>query len=238
MAINKALGVGVNSVLHWFETNAEHPYFSVWDTKKTILFQNSADDMDVAVQKLSENIMAAEQNGYNDVLILKLHPKKEKSGYVTDKSETIASYTFRPVELPQYQPYQPYQQNNSSNAILEKLTGIESRLNAIEEDEVEEEVEKPKGIVGYIDTLLQNEQIQMAVAGIVTNFLGKILTPKDSTKQMALAGIPEEQDEKILLAINILKQHDECLGDDLIKLSEMAVTNNGQFNFLLSMLRK
>jgi hypothetical protein len=55
---------------------------------------------------------------------------------------------------------------------------------------------------------------------------------------MALAGIPEEQDEKILLAINILKQHDECLGDDLIKLSEMAVTNNGQFNFLLSMLRK
>ena len=234
MAINKALGVGVNSVLHWFETNAEHPYFSVWDTKKTILFQNSADDMDVAVQKLSENITAAEQNGYNDVLILKLHPKKEKSGYVTDKSETIASFTFRPVELPQYQPYQPYQQNNSSNAILEKLTGIESRLNAIEE---EEEVEQPKGIAGYVETLLQNEQIQSAMAGIVTNFLGKILAPKMSN-QMALAGIPEEQDEKILLAVNILKQHDECLGDDLIKLSEMAVTNNGQFNFLLSMLRK
>jgi len=237
MAINKALGVGVNSVLHWFETNAEHPYFSVWDTKKTILFQNSADDMDVAVQKLSENITAAEQNGYNDVLILKLHPKKEKSGYVTDKSETIASFTFRPVELPQYQPYQPYQQNNSSNAILEKLTGIESRLNAIEEEDVEEEVEQPKGIAGYVETLLQNEQIQSAMAGIVTNFLGKILAPKMSN-QMALAGIPEEQDEKILLAINILKQHDECLGDDLIKLSEMAVTNNGQFNFLLSMLRK
>ena len=235
MAINKALGVGVNSVLHWFETNAEHPYFSVWDTKKTILFQNSADDMDVAVQKLSENITAAEQNGYNDVLILKLHPKKEKSGYVTDKSETIASFTFRPVELPQYQPYNQYQQNNSSNAILEKLTGIESRLNAIEEEE--EEVEQPKGIAGYVETLLQNEQIQSAMAGIVTNFLGKILAPKMSN-QMALAGIPEEQDEKILLAINILKQHDECLGDDLIKLSEMAVTNNGQFNFLLSMLRK
>ena len=235
MAINKAVGVGVNSVLHWFETNAEHPYFSVWDTKKTILFQNSADDMDVAVQKLSENITAAEQNGYNDVLILKLHPKKEKSGYVTDKSETIASFTFRPVELPQYQPYNQYQQNNSSNAILEKLTGIESRLNAIEEEE--EEVEQPKGIAGYVETLLQNEQIQSAMAGIVTNFLGKILAPKMSN-QMALAGIPEEQDEKILLAINILKQHDECLGDDLIKLSEMAVTNNGQFNFLLSMLRK
>jgi len=237
MAINKALGVGVNSVLHWFENNADTPYFSVWD-KKTMLFQNSADDMEVALQKLSDNISAAEQNGYNDVLILKLHPKKEKSGYVTDKSETIASFTFRPAELPQYQPYQQYAQNNSnSNAILEKLTGIESRLNAIEEEEIEEEVEQPKGIAGYVETLLQNEQIQSAMAGLVTNFLGKILAPKISN-QMALAGIPEEQDEKILLAINILKQHDEFLGDDLIKLSEMAVSNNGQFNFLLSMLRK
>ena len=80
-------------------------------------------------------------------------------------------------------------------------------------------------------------RIQLRLVKIKLNFLGKILAPKMSN-QMALAGIPEEQDEKILLAVNILKQHDECLGDDLIKLSEMAVTNNGQFNFLLSMLRK
>lgn len=235
---NKALGIGVNSVLHWFDTNAELPYYSVWQGKN-LLFQNSVEDMEIATQKLSDNISAAEQNGYNEVMILKLHPKKEKSGYVTDKTETIASFTFRPAELSSYMPvHQAYNQPN--NAILEKLNGIESRIAAIETDEDENESveEKPKGILGMVENLLQNEQIQMAMAGIVTNFIGKILTPKDSTKQMSLAGIPEEQDEKILLAVNILKQHDEFLGDDLIKLSEMAVTNNGQFNFLISMLRK
>lgn len=233
---NKALGIGVNSVLHWFDTNAELPYYSVWQGKN-LLFQNSSDDMEVAMQKLNDNISAAEQNGYNEVMILKLHPKKEKSGYVTDKTEVIASYTFRPSELQNYVPIQQAY-NQPNNAILEKLNGIESRIAAIESDDEEtEEEEAPKGVMGMVENLLQNEQIQMAMAGIVTNFLGKILAPKDN-KQMALAGIPEEQDEKILLAINILKQHDEFLGDDLIKLSEMAVSNNGQFNFLLSMLRK
>lgn len=236
---NKALGIGVNSVLHWFDTNAELPYYSVWQGKN-LLFQNSSDDMEIAMQKLNDNISAAEQNGYNEVMILKLHPKKEKSGYVTDKTETIASFTFRPSELQNYVPIQQAY-NQPNNAILEKLNGIESRIAAIEsddEDSDEQSEEKPKGILGMVENLLQNEQIQMAMAGIVTNFIGKILTPKDSTKQMALAGIPEEQDEKILLAINILKQHNEFLGDDLLKLSEMAVSNNGQFNFLLSMLRK
>jgi len=235
---NKALGVGVNSVLHWFETNAEHPYYSVWQSKN-LLFQNSADDMDVALQKLNDNISAAEQNGYNEVMILKLHPKKEKNGYVTDKSEVIASFSFRPAELTNYVPVNQFQNSLPTNAILEKLNGIESRMAALEteeDDEIEQEEEKPKGVAGILDNLLQNEQIQMALAGIVTNFIGKMMP--QNTNNIALAGIPVEQDEKILAALEILKQHDELLGDDLIKLSEMAVNNNAQFKFLLSMLRK
>jgi len=115
--------------------------------------------------------------------------------------------------------------------------GIESRINAMEESPEfeEEEEEAPKGFAGVIDTLLNNEQIQIAMINAVTNMIGKFMP---QPKPMALAGIPEEQDDKIMGAIAILKQHDANLGDDLLKLADMAQNNNGQFNFLLSMLRK
>jgi hypothetical protein len=75
----------------------------------------------------------------------------------------------------------------------------------------------------------------MAMINAATNFIGKFMP---QNKPMGIAGIPEEQDEKIIGAIAILKQHDANLGDDLMKLADMAQNNNGQFNFLISMLRK
>jgi len=237
MARKKSWVSGADNVLNWFEANAKEPYFSVWKGRE-ILFSNNENDFEAAKDKLHSNIVAGEQNNVTEDLQLRLHYKPAK-GYINNKSEYHSSLFFTPTEVETMHPATMYyQNNNNNNAILEKLNGIESRISAIETDEdpeEEEEEEKPKGINGIIDTLLQNEQIQMAMINAATSFIGKFMP---QNKPMGIAGIPEEQDEKIIGAIAILKQHNANLGDDLMKLADMAQNNNGQFNFLISMLRK
>jgi len=53
-----------------------------------------------------------------------------------------------------------------------------------------------------------------------------------------LDGAEADQDGKIDEAIEVLKQFDANLGDDLLLLAEMALNDKQQFNFLLKMLRK
>lgn len=237
MAKKRSWITGADAVLQWFEANADKPYFSVW-RGRDILFSNNENDFEVAKKKLYDNIVAGEQNDVTEELQLRLHNAPAK-GYIDNSSKYHSSIYFTPTEYEKLQPAPMYYKNDNhtNNAILEKLNGIESRIAAIEMDEEFEEVEeKPTGINGIIQTLLNNEQIQMAMIGAATHLLSKFM-PSQKTVN-GIAGIPEEQDEKIMGAIAVLKQHDPLLGDDLLKLAEMAENNNNQFNFLLSMLRK
>lgn len=187
-------------------------------------------DKNIGREHLINALIALKNNAQNtNTYLLQLVENK--------RTKNTPSVTFQLNQKDMVSPYMPMVIPNNSNndLILQKLNGIESRINAIEEEDIEEEEEKPAGITGIIDTLLQNEQIQIAMVGAVTSLLGKFMP---QNKPMAIAGIPEEQDEKIIGAIAILKQHDANLGDDLMKLADMAENNNGQFNFLISMLRK
>ena len=62
------------------------------------------------------------------------------------------------------------------------------------------------------------------------------------TKVTNVAGVMDgaatDQEAKIDEAIEVLKQFDANLGDDLLLLAEMALNDKQQFNFLLKMLRK
>jgi len=188
-------------------------------------------DKNIGREHLINALIALKNNAQNtNTYLLQLVENK--------RTKNTPSVTFQLNQKDMVSPYMPMviPHNNNNDLILQKLNGIESRINAIEEDDEEIlEEEKPNGINGIIDTLLQNEQIQIAMVGAVTSLLGKFMP---QNKPMTLAGIPEEQDEKIIGAIAILKQHDANLGDDLMKLADMAENNNGQFNFLISMLRK
>jgi len=112
------------------------------------------------------------------------------------------------------------------NKQQEQLNELTSRLNA--EDE-EDEDEKQKGLMGLIDHQIYGPLIATAISGIVNKFM-------PAPAPTALAGIPNEQDEKIMQAIEILKNYDTTLGDHLLKLADIAQNNNAQFNMLLKML--
>jgi len=128
-------------------------------------------------------------------------------------------------------------ENVQNDRMLQMLESINTRLAALETVEEDEEDEEPKqdnGLMGLIDHALKSEEMKGMLINGFMGLANKFIQPKTT----AIAGIPEEQDAKILQAIELLKQHDNILGDDLLKLASIAVNDNGQFNFLLSMLRK
>jgi hypothetical protein len=138
------------------------------------------------------------------------------------------------------QPYQPQQINGyPHNAFLGELNSLKSQISALqmkldEEDEEEEEEEREEGgLAGFF----KNPQMQ----NMLLQTLSGLLMPT-TTKVTNMAGVMDgaatDQDAKIDEAIEVLKQFDANLGDDLLLLAEMALNDKQQFNFLLKMLRK
>lgn len=242
MALNKADFVGIDNILNWYETNAEQPYYSVWQGK-LLKFGYNEDDKDKGSVLLQDNLMAYQQGGHNEVLILKLHPKKEKGGFITDKTPISASANFRVNELQPYVGLTPYfPQNNSGNdAIMQKLNGIESRLTAIEEDPEDEEEYEPQAqkISGLdiLNNLLQQPHIQEKLINFGVSLLNRIAPAKQPT--MAINGINDiGEDERLRTAIEVLKQVRPQIIEDLVGLAHIAQTDPNKLGFILSMLPK
>jgi hypothetical protein len=112
------------------------------------------------------------------------------------------------------------------NKQQEQLNELTSRLNA---DDEEMEDEKEKGLMGLINHDVYGPLIATAISGIVSKLM-------PAPAPTALAGIPDEQEQKVNQAIEILKNYDNNLGDHLLKLADIAQNNNAQFNMLLKML--
>jgi hypothetical protein len=155
------------------------------------------------------------------------------------KIEAINSITFQLNKHQALQPYQPQQMGGYQNsAMLGELNSLKSQIAALqmkldEEDEEEEEETEEGGLAGFF----KNPQMQ----NMLLQTLSGLLMPT-TTKVTNMAGVMDgaatNQDAKIDEAIEVLKQFDANLGDDLLLLAEMALNDKQQFNFLLKMLRK
>jgi hypothetical protein len=154
------------------------------------------------------------------------------------KIEAINSITFQLNKHQSLQPYQPQQMAGYQNqALIGELNSLKSQIAALqmkldEEDEEEEEEPEEGGLAGFFkNPAMQNILIQQ---------LSGFFMPTTKVTNMAgvLDGAESDQDAKIDEAIEVLKQFDANLGDDLLLLAEMALNDKQQFNFLLKMLRK
>jgi gluconate kinase len=228
---NKAQLVGTRQVLDWF-TSEGLPYYAIMDSKAIFSSNRNNDDIDEVADKLKRELLAFEQNKNSDVLTIKVFEKPFRDAKKDDGTATRYIRLFD-----EYVGYLGRVENTQNDRMMQILETINSRLAAletVEEDDEEEEVKQDTGLMGLIDTALKSEEMKGMLINGFMGLANKFIQPKTT----ALAGIPEEQDAKISQAIELLKQHDNILGDDLLKLASIAVNDNGQFNFLLSMLRK
>jgi hypothetical protein len=256
---SKAMGIGAEAVVNWFTNNADHeaPFFSVW-SGRNILFSNISTDFEKAVELINDNIEAAAQNGYDDLMTIKLNclPQRGQEGsiksprYINDKTPVYASFQFRPTGVHPNNFVVPYPRENSNveSAILQKLNGIEERLNSIENDEDLSEDEANKNekisIAGIANNLLSSPEMQQVIIGFIGNIAQKMF-PQKTQQNFAINGIPnidemndEEKINKVIESINILQRVRPQIIEDLINLAEISQTDPNKANWILSMLPK
>ena len=227
MAYNKAMVAGTREIMEWFDRNATAPYYSVWIDRKQLLFSWNDDDLEKGRTKLENDLMAFEQNGVNELLIIKLHPKKEKGGFITDKSPVYGSLNFRPAEIeknmyPQQvgSVYNP-RMENVIERILETQNAILTKLNAEElDDEIDEQ---PTGI----GAILSNPDVQGLLMAGISKFLGL-----NTVNGASIAGINDVQPNEAINLLNSLMSKGVTI-EHLKKLDAMSVK---QLSNLLVML--
>jgi hypothetical protein len=220
MALEKAMVTGTRGTMDWFDRNATSPYYSVWVNRKQLLFSWNDDDMEAGRTKLEDDLNAIEQNNVSDLLIIKLHPKKEKGGFITDKSPIYASLNFRPAELerPNYGMQQmggmgySNKMENVLERVLETQNAILTKLSA---DELEEEEEEEKSTLGSI---LNNPQIQTLLIAGVTKFLG---IGNMDAQGASIAGIDDVNENEAISILNSLMSKGVSV-DHLRKLNAMS----------------
>jgi hypothetical protein len=230
MAIEKAMVTGTSGIMDWFDRNATSPYYSVWVNRKQLLFSWNDDDSEAGRAKLESDLYAIEQNGVNDLLIIKLHPKKDKAGYITDKTPIYGSLVCRPSELEKIDYGVQRMAGMSYNSKLEEtMNAILTKLNQKELEEEEEE-EEDKGVLGNI---LNSPHVQNLLISGLTTMLGKFAGVQP-TEQMTtgLAGIENGDENEAITILNSLMSKGVTI-DHLRKLDEMGTM---QLKTLLNML--
>jgi len=231
MAVNNAMVTGTRGIMEWFDDNSSTPYYSVWSGPKQMNFSWNDDDQDAGRQILEKNISAFEQNGVGTLLTLKLHPKKDKAGHITNVTPHYASIQFRPAELERaiYNPHHiaGVRENDNTQllkAMIENQNLILSKLSEREFEE-DEPVEKDT-----FTELLKSPQVQGLMIAGVSKFLG--LTDNGGLGvPTGIAGINENIEEPIQILTDLMSKGVTI--EHLRKLNEM---NSMKLASLLAML--
>ena len=219
MAVNKAMVTGTRGVMDWFDRNSASPYYSVWCNRQ-LLFSWNSDDLEEGRNKLENDLIAIESNGVGDLLTIKLHPKKEKGGFITDKTPIYASLNFRPAELERAY-YSPNAiagtgSNQLADAIA-RLTETQNLiLSKISQDEFDEEEEKPQST---LEKLMNNPAVQGLAIGAISKFLG-LNNIEAANLQGGIAGINELNEDEVFKIVSSLMDKGVTI-DHLRKLDEM-----------------
>jgi len=156
-----------------------------------------------------------------------LHPKKDKTGYITMNTPSHAMLKFRPAELEQpVYGVGSYTGGGGSNRyemekIMEKLNSLENKIGEYELENNEDIEDVPQSpINAMINNLASNKQLQEALISGLLGMVGGFL--QNSKPITNLAGINEVNEESIIILDSLMKKGVTI--DHLKKLDQMSNT--------------
>lgn len=247
--MQKAWTVGTDQVMKYIEDFATSPYYSLWHGSQLVF--SWAGDQQKGRDVLEENIRTYEENGITDTFTLRLYSDSIK-GDITNKTPYSGSLNFRPTDSYRVTEQAPalggvmFPNNRGLQAIYDKLDQLDARINTTEKGETLDQ-----GALGTIGKLLEMPGVPEAAApliGVISAFMAKTLgvdaaaamaaTPAmPAAAQGSIGAISEDQADKIDQALDVLENASPTIGDDLLKLAQIAEQDPGKFQMLLTMLR-
>ena len=217
-----AMYAGINDILEAFCNKAKTPYFSLWIGNEKF-DENTVNDMDAAVEQLREDIERfVKRNMTNNFRII-LHDTK-KTTYTKEKEAKVLLCNAFDTKFSQ-------SNDNSNNyfqsQLLEKINAIESKVNALEGENVEDE--ENENISGTENTLKQiNDFIGSPAGSMLIGLFAPKLAQTELQPITSLAGTENELE----LVLNTLFSKGVKV-EHLAKLAQMPAD---KIQMLISML--
>ena len=216
----------LSAVLSWYN-NQDDAAFRIFRGNK----ENDAyfcdgytgSDREEGEMALAKALSEIEPTDYN-VYFLKLYPSNPKA------KKSAPGITFQLHSQTIGAVYQQPGQYQAMNEILSEIRALrQERMAEMDTDDEEEEAEAPATPTSILAGILQTPQVQSVLINVLTSMAGTLMTK--STPVKAVAGVePDEISKSIELLLS-----KGVTADDLARLAAM---DQGQINFLLSMLRK
>lgn len=241
MGTEKAWIIGSEGVITWYKDMAARdvPFYSVW-SGRLLKFTYSGSDIEKGAEILETNLDMAEELGSSELLTIKLHPENIK-GVVTDRTPYCASINFRCVEMENDRLYNKPQYMSG----FKRMDDLQDELEKLKA----ERDEKPKGIMGYIEPMLENPQVQAAMGSMIMTAIARILpgvfgpmgTPAAAEPAGAAMGSIEDpapgEMEDLQVSLERLEKKDPQIVSDLARLADLAEKNPALFEMLITQLR-
>ena len=216
----------LSAVLSWYN-NQDDAAFRIFRGNK----ENDAyfcdgytgSDREEGEMALAKALSEIEPTDYN-VYFLKLYPSNPKA------KKSAPGITFQLHSQTIGAEYQQPGQYQAMNEILSEIRALrQERMAEMDTDDEEEETEAPATPTTILAGILQTPQVQSVLINVLTSMAGTLMTK--STPVKAVAGVEPDEISK---SIEVLLSKG-VTADDLARLAAM---DQGQINFLLSMLRK
>ena len=200
-------------------------------------FYFDEDEKEIGLQKLAEALRAIQQNVDNtNPYILQLIEKKKVARGKDNDNLTQIVFQLNKAEryLPMMSGMQQ-QPNDNFNRLMEKMIeGQNLIISKLSADEFGEDMEeqKPKGF----GAILENEQFQQLAIGALGLIINKFSAPSvtGGATVTALAGIPDNERENALKALDILSKKDEQYGTHLLYLANI---DDSTYKMLLGFMK-
>lgn len=166
----KATYIGLDKIISAYTDKAETPFFSAW-VGKTRVEQNTQNDFDKAVEKLTNQINDFAEGEFNDVFVIAIHPEKKASYTTSDWKDASLMYCQAKKNVSV-----GYSGNGTDYAMIELLreikndnNEIKSRLSAIESDEINESETDDTTEIGKTESLLNtiNGIVNSPIVGLL-----------------------------------------------------------------------
>lgn len=184
---------GKDKILSAFDHKAETPFFSVWVGKACVV-QNYINDHEIGREKLERQIDDFFDADMTDVFVIALHPNKKTTYKYEDCKDAILMYCAAKKVDQQYYP--AHQATGINYEILQKLNAMESKINAMEAEDIEDE--ENETVSGEAEML---DKINGIINSPVVLGLLSLFNRKSELTSHALASPDEDELTKILTTL-------------------------------------